>query len=143
MSQYATSVGSLNAAVDIIANKTDALNSRAYAAITADDPTLTAAQMFNAIANLSGQTATQQVTTATAAAIVALMPDCQVGHTFEFAIQNANTSSGTVTLTGGDGVTISVVGTAAQPIATTRLFVGRVTNVATPAITLYAVGQVA
>lgn len=143
MARYASTKGSLNEAIDTVADKADYLQTIGYAAVTADDPTLTAAQMVNGIVNISGQTTAQDVTTATATAIVAAIPDCQVGHTFDFVIQNANTSSGAATLLGGSGVTVSVVGTAAQPITTTRSFRGRVTNVGTPAVTIYAVGQVA
>jgi hypothetical protein len=143
MARFASTKNSLNQAVDTVADKAEYLQNFGYAAVETDDPTLTAAQMVNGIVNLSGQDAAQDVTTATAAALIALIPDCQVGHTFDFVIQNENTDSGAATLVGGDGVTVSVVGTAAQPIDTTRTYRARVTNVGTPAITIYAVGQVA
>lgn len=143
MARYSEAKTSLNDAIDTVADKADYLQSSAYTAITADDPTLTAAQLVNGIVNVSGQTTAQDVTTPTASAIVALIPDCQIGHTFDFVLRNANTSSGAATLVAGSGVTVSVVGTVAQPIATTRSYKGRVTAVDTPAVTIYAVGEVA
>ena len=143
MARFASTKTSLNGAVDTVADKAEFLQNIGYSAVTADDPTLQAAAMVNGIVNVSGQTAAQDVTTASASALIALIPDCQVGHSFTFVLRNGNTSSGAATLVAGDGVTVSVVGTAAQPIATTRSFIARVTDVETPALTFYAVGQVA
>jgi hypothetical protein len=143
MARYATTKTSLNSAVDTVADKAEYLQNLGYSEVTADDPVLQAAAMVNGIVNISDQTTAQDVTTASATALIALIPDCQVGHTFEFAIQNENTSNGAATLVGGADVTVSVVGTAAQPIDTTRLFRARVTNVGTPALTIYAVGELA
>jgi hypothetical protein len=143
MTRYASTVGSLNEAIDIVADKAEYLQSMGATGVTADDPTLTAEAMVNGIVSLTTQTAAQDVTTPSAADIVALIPDCQIGHTFRFVLRNGNTSSGAATLVAGDGVTVSVVGTAAQPIATTRSFIGRVGGIDPPDVTLYAVGQVA
>lgn len=143
MARFATTQLSLGDAINTLADKADVAGTRAAASVTAANPTLTAAQMVNGVITLSGQTAAQTVTTATAAALVALIPDAQVGYGFDMAIQNSHTTSGTATLSAGSGVTVSVVGTAAQPITTTRTFRAVITNVATPAVTIYAVGQVA
>jgi hypothetical protein len=143
MARFATVQTSLGDAINTIADKADVAGTRVASTITTANPTLTAAQMIGGVLTLSGQTAAQTVVTATAAAIVALIPDAQVGYGFDMAIQNSHTSSGTVALSAGAGVTLSVVGTAAQPITTTRLFRAVITNVATPAVTIYAVGQVA
>jgi hypothetical protein len=142
MARFASTKNSLNQAVDTVADKAEYLQNVGYSEVTADDPTLQAAAMVNGIVKVSTQTTAQDVTTATAAALIALIPDCQIGHTFDFVLQNANTSSGAATLVGGDGVTVTVVGTTAQPIATTRTYRARVTNVGTPAVTFYPVGQV-
>jgi hypothetical protein len=111
-----------------------AATTRAYNALTSSSPTLTAAQLVNAFLKLSGQTAAQTPTTPSATAICAAIPNCQIGSYFEFTIQNANTSSGAVTLTAGAGVTVT---DGAVPITKTQLFRGIVTAIDTPAVTIY------
>lgn len=144
MSRFATTQLSLSDAINTVADKADYLQTRAVNAVTSNNPTLTAAQMVNAIVTLSGQTGAQTVTTPTATALIALIPDVQVGHTFEFIVQNGHTSSGTATISPGSGVTVTnTYATAAQPITTTRIYRAVVTNVATPAVTIYPIGQVA
>lgn len=83
----------------------------------------------------SGATAAVAVTTDTAANILtALGPNVYAGQTFLLFYVNLNTSSGAVTVAGGTGVTAT--GTLTVPVAGLRVFIGTVTNVATPAITL-------
>jgi hypothetical protein len=145
MPRYASTMGSLNEAVDLVADKADFLQTMYFNSANTDDPTLTADKIVNSMVTLTGQTSAQDVTTATAAEIIALIPDCQVNHSFRFILRNSNTSSGAATLVGGEGVDISVVGTLAQPIATTRSYIARVTSVSEgmEGVTFYAVGQVA
>lgn len=137
MSRYSTAAapGSLNAAVDLAVDQINAAAALAYNAVTSDDPTLTAAQMVNGIVNVSGQTTAQDVTTAAAAALVALIPNVQIGSAFEFTLRNAHTSSGAVTVVAGSGVTLAL--TTAVPISKTQIYRGIVTAIDTPAVTLY------
>ena len=106
----------------------------AYNALTADDPTLTAAQMVNGVVKVSGQTTAQGVTTPTATLLLAALPDAKVGTSFDFVLQNANSSSGEATIVAGEGVTL--VGTTIVPITKTQLYKGIVTAVSTPAVSL-------
>lgn len=129
------SLGSLAEAITLALNAIVAATTRAYTAITSSSPTFTAAQFVNGIINLSGQTAAQSPVPPTAAAIVAAIPNCQIGSSFEAVIINANTSSGAATLQVATGVTL--VGTVAIPITKTQVFRGIVTAVDTPAVVMY------
>lgn len=132
--RFTTAQGSQTDAINSVADLANFDTVFSYNALTSDDPTLTVAQMVNGIVNVSGQTTAQDVTTPTAAAIVAAIPNCQVGSCFEFTLQNANTSSGAVTIVAGSGVTLT--GTTAVAITKTQIYRGIVTNVGTPAVRL-------
>jgi len=84
----------------------------------------TAAEMLSGLIRQTGAHGALGITTATAAALVALMKNVQVGSQFTFAYQNVDDN--TSTLTGGTGVTL--VGTTAVPTNKTQLFRGVVTN---------------
>lgn len=100
---------------------------------TAD--TLSAFQINAGIFVRSGATAAVTVTTDTATNIItALGPNTDLGMTFMLIYVNLNTSSGAVTVVAGSGVTTT--GTLTIPIAGLRVFIGTVTNVTTPAVTL-------
>ena len=144
MARFASTQTNLCESINVAVDVANASNQKTVTSVTSSGPTLTAAQMVNNIVTLSGQTAAQTVTTDTATNIVAAIPNAQIGQTFEVIIQNGHTSSGTATLSGGTGVTITnTYATAAQPITTTRQYRGVVTAIATPAVTIYPVGQVA
>lgn len=93
-----------------------ALRTQRYTAVTGS-PTLTGAQMADAIVEISGG-ATATITTATAAQIIAAMQaldaNAGVDSTASFTIVNGN--SGTVTLAAGTDVTL--VGTDVASILT-------------------------
>lgn len=72
-------------------------------------------------------------TTDTATAILAALPGATIGSTFRLRISNTTTQ--TLTLLGGSGVTI--VGTATTANATTHEWEGIVTATGTPAISMY------
>jgi hypothetical protein len=108
---------------------------RAYLARTAGAVTLTAAQLINGVVNQSGTPGAFNMTTPTAAAIVAAIKNCQVGSAFEFILVNGG--DGTVTIVAGDGVTLA--GTTAVPTVKSQIYRGIVTAVATPAVTLLGV----
>jgi len=89
-------------------------------------------QLVGGIVSFTG-TAADNLTTPTATAVLAAYPLLQVGSTFRLLVLNNGTAA--ATLVGGTGVTVTgsgVVGTGAS-----RTFIGVVTNVATPAITIY------
>jgi hypothetical protein len=103
--------------------------------------TLSTANSFNSIVR-GVPTAAATYTTATAAAIVAAIGgDCEIGTTFMVVVINASAGNNLVTMAGGEGVTISGIATVAQNAS--KIFLGRVTNVTTPAITLYGLGSTA
>ena len=144
VARFASTMYSIGDGINLAVDVANATSQRTVTSVATSAPTLTAAQMVNGIVTLSGQTTAQTVTTDTATAIVAAIPNAQIGQTFEVVIQNGHTSSGTATLSGGTGVTITnTYATAAQPITTTRQYRGVVTAIATPAVTIYPVGQVA
>jgi hypothetical protein len=135
MARFAETQGSTTDAINTTVDVANFAAQRALVALTADDPTLTAAQTVNAIVTASGQTTAQDVTTPTATAIVAAIPNCQIGSAFELIIRNEHTSSGAITVVAGSGVTLD--GTTAVPITKTQVYRGVVTAVDTPAVTLY------
>jgi len=137
MARFASAQTSEGDAIGTLADLANFLGGLGYAAITTDDPTLTVGQMVNAMLNVSGQTSAQAVTTPSATAILAAIPNGQVGSSFLFVLRNANTASGAVTLTAGAGVTL--VHDVNLPISFTQIYIGRVTAVGTPAVSIYGV----
>lgn len=96
--------------------------------------TLTADQTIEGVVTMTPGAA-RNLTTATAALIVAAIPEPRVGTTFELTVINLAATTHAITLVGGDSVT--VVGAAAVAHASSATFKGRITNVATPAISMY------
>jgi hypothetical protein len=99
--------------------------------------TLTAGQLVGGVIMRSGPTAAYTDTTDSAANIVAAIPNPQVGTAFRLRI--VNTVAFADTIAAGAGVTLS--GTTAIAASTYRDFVGIITNVGTPAVTLYGIGS--
>lgn len=122
----------------LIENSTSAVATFAYNSdATAGPLTITAAKMVNAMLDRNGGTTTRTDTTATATQIIAAIPGAIVGSTFEFVLRNISTTAGQqVDLVGGTGVTIS--GSASIFANGDITYIGIVTNVGTPAVTLYA-----
>ena len=105
--------------------------------------TLSAANSLNVIIR-GVPTAAATYTTATAADIVvAIGGDCAIGTTFMVVVLNASAGAYTITVAGGTDVTVSGVATVAQNAS--KVFLGRVTAVASgsEAITLYGLGSTA
>ena len=105
--------------------------------------TLSAANSYNTIIR-GVPTAAATYTTATAEAIVAAIGgDCAVGTTFMLVVLNASAGANTITIAGGTDVTVSGVATIAQNAS--KVFLGRVADVAagSEAITLYGLGSTA
>lgn len=104
---------------------------------TAGPLTIPAAKMVNALLDRNGGATNRADVTDTAAAIIALLPGAIVGSTFEFVIRNVSTTPGQQNdLSGGVGVTIS--GTSSIFAGGDITYIAIVTNVGTPALTLYA-----
>lgn len=140
MARFAANAQSEGVALGTITDQLNTSTQAAYNAVTTAGPfTLTAAQFVNAIYQTSGQTAAVTVNTPTAAAIVAALPNCQVGSKFEFTLINLNTTSGAVTVTGGTGVTVTLANGTTVPVTKTQIFRGVVTNATagSEAVTLY------
>lgn len=117
-----------------IQNSTVAYNSDA----TAGPLTISAAKMVDAILDRNGGTADRTDVTDTATALVAAIPGAIVGSAFNFVMRNISSTAGQkITLTAGSGVTIS--GVASVYANSQATFIGIVTAVGTPAVTLYMV----
>lgn len=121
----------------------DAESTFAYNAdATAGPATLTAAQLVQAIWDRNGGATNRSDTTPAASAIVTAIPGAIVGSSFRFIYRNASTTAGQLdTLLAGSGVTLS--GNVQIAAGQTQEYIGRITNVGTPAVTLYAVNQLA
>jgi hypothetical protein len=105
---------------------------------TAGNVTHTAASIVGGILlrNCNGSARTD--VTPTAAQLVALVPHAVVGTGIWSSIRNVSTTNIAVTLTAGAGVTLNNTITVAQN--TSQQFIYLITNVGTPAITVYTVG---
>lgn len=99
--------------------------------------TLTAAQVVGGMLLANPSTSAATYTLPTAAQIDAAVPNATVGSTFDLSIINIGTSSGTVTLSMGTGVTDG--GNAAVAIAITSSAVFRFRKTAEGAYTVYKI----
>lgn len=104
-----SNVASDEGAIQYLAAIVNSMRSGLYTGLTGASPTLTAAQMVGGSVSVSGQTTAQNVTTDTAANIIARMQaldaNAAIGSTARFTLINDNTSSGAVTVVLGSGVT--------------------------------------
>lgn len=103
---FPTNVVNTEEALQYIGALLKSLRTQRYAAVTGS-PTLTGAQMADAVVEISGGV-TATITTATGPEIIAAMqaldPNADVGSIASFTIVNGN--SGTVTLAAGTDVTL-------------------------------------
>jgi hypothetical protein len=97
--------------------------------------TLTADQLAGGFIIIDTQDA-QSTATPTATLIRNSIKGAKEGSGFLFVIKNSGDS--TMTLTAGTGVTIT--GTATIATNNSKLFLVRVTNMTTPAVTVYSIG---
>lgn len=110
---------------------------RVLLAATDAATTLTADQTTNAIVTMTPGAA-RNLTTATAAQIVAAIPEPRVGTTFELTVVNAAAATHAITLVAGSGVTLGGVAAMATIAAASSVtYLGRITNVGTPAVAFY------
>lgn len=123
---------------DAVATRT--LSGRTFRAATDAATTLTGAQTAHGIVTMTPGAA-RNLTTATAAEIVAAIPDVKVGTCFELTVINAAAATHAITLVAGDGVTLGGVAAMATIAAASSVtYLGRVTAVGTPAVTFYRKG---
>ncbi len=107
---------------------------------TSGADTIPAAKMVDGILDRDQGAADASDTTDTAAAIVAAIPGAAVGSSFVYKIRNISATSGQkITILAGVGVTIS--GIADLYAGSAADYIGIVTNVGTPAVTLYRIGK--
>lgn len=104
------------------------------------DITLTASQLSAGFLNRDPDGANSDVTTPTAAAIVAASPGKPVGHTFMLYLRNTAAGAFTLSLVGGTGVTVD--GDADVGQNNCKLFAIRLTNVTSgaEAVTAFSMG---
>ncbi len=143
--RFVTATGSegdaINALADALVGGSGAGDyiANATAAVTFDTSAATALTFIDGILVLSGQTVAVTVTPPTAAKVVAVIPNCQIGSSFDFMVVNTNATAGTATMQANSGVTYAG-GNAPTVITftTSQLYRCVVTNVATPAYTIYS-----
>lgn len=99
--------------------------------------TLTAAQVVGGMLLANPSTSAATYTLPTAALIDAAVPNATVGSTFDLSIVNIGTSSGTVTLSMGTGITDG--GNAAVAVAITSSALFRFRKTAEGAYTVYKI----
>ena len=105
---------------------------------TADVVTLTAAQLLGGLILRDPAGAGRADVTPTAALIIAALAQGGTGNAFEFTIRNTADDAETITLTAGEGVTISGTATIAQN--NSKRFLVVVTSGTT--VTIYSLGTV-
>lgn len=133
-----TNVRSDEEAIQYLASLVFALKNGTYTAVTGS-PTVTAVQMLGGFIELSGGT-TGTVTTDTAVNIIAAMlaadPNAGIGSSFPLTLVNDN--SGTMTVTGGTGVTIATTTISGTTVATgiARKYLVKQTGAATVSMTV-------
>ena len=84
--------------------------------------TLTAAQVVNGMLVANPSTSAATYTLPTGAQIDAAVPNATVGNTFDWPVINIGTSSGTVTMSMGSGITDGGNATVAVAITSSALF---------------------
>ncbi len=107
---------------------------------TAGSRTYTAAELLGGMILRNPNGGNRSDVTPTATQIVNAIEGCINGSSFEFTIRNTAGAAETITLTQGTGVTLSGTMTIAQN--NSRRFLAVVTNVESPAVTIYSLGTV-
>ena len=120
---------------------TRVLSGRVLTAASDAATTLTGAQTTHGVVTMTPGAA-RNLTTATAAQIVAAIPNAQVGTCFELTVVNAAAATHAITLVAGDAaVTLAgVAGMATIAAASSVTYLGRITATGTPAVTFYRKG---
>jgi len=103
---------------------------------TADDVTYTAAELLGGLILRDCAGGARADLFPTAATIIAAIPNCQVGDSFDVVIRNTADSSETITMTTNTGLTLSGTMTIAQ--SNSKIF--RVLVTAATTVTIYSIG---
>lgn len=109
---------------------------------TADAITYTAAQLVGGLILRDPNGAGRADVSPTAALLVAAMPGAVVGSSFEFTIRNTANGNETITLTAGNGVTLSGTMTVEQNNSKRFLVVCDNVGAGTEAVTIYSLGTI-
>jgi hypothetical protein len=109
---------------------------------TAGAKTYTAAELLGGLILRDPAGGARDDVTPDAADIVAAIANASVGASFEFTIRNTADAAETITLTAGDGITLSGTMTIAQN--SSKRFLAVITNIGagTEAVTIYSLGTV-
>lgn len=133
MARFSSTMTSTEEAINRLADLANFLGQRTRTARTAGEATLTAAQHVNGIISQAGTPGAFSLTMPTAALIVAAIPNCQIGSSYEFII--VNHGDGAITVVIGSGMTL--IGDAdTVPVNHALHYRGIVTAVDTPAVDL-------
>lgn len=115
----------------------DPLASKKTQIALTDTTTVTAEQLIAGV--LDGTpTAAATYTLPTATDLVAAIPNCKVGSSFMFVVNNKSEGTNTITVAAGTDGTADGTLTVAQHVI--RAFLVIITNVATPAYYVYGLG---
>jgi len=106
---------------------------------TAATATYTAAQLVGGYIS-DAITGASTCTTATATEIIAAIPNCQTGSSFEFTVENAASSAIAITI--GDGTGITLTGTMTIGQNNSKRFLCVVTDASAKTATIYSLGTV-
>ena len=101
--------------------------------------TLSAAQLIGGILSANPSTSAATYTMPAASTLDTALPNAVVGSTFDLAIVNIGTSSGTVTLSMGSGTGFTDGGNAVVAVATTSSALFRFRKTADGAYTVYKI----
>lgn len=107
---------------------------------TAGNVTLTAAQLLGRIILRDPNGGARTDTLPTATLLIAAMRVKKIGSAFEFTIRNTADAAETITVAAGSGITLS--GTATITQNNSKRFLAVITNVTSPAVTVYSLGTV-
>ena len=135
MARFADTQYSQSDAINTLADADEVNTHGSYRTAVGSDETLTAAQLINGCYVATGSPGATALTLPTAAAIVAAIPNCQIGSYCMFYLRNE--TDGTVTVTTNTGLTLD--GTVAVPTVKSQIFHVSVTAVDTPAVTVTGV----
>lgn len=135
MARFASTQTSEGTAIGTLADAIVAESGGVYTAKTVTTSyTLTVSELINGTVLASGTPGAHNVTTPTAAQIVAAIPNCQVNSRFVFAL--VNRTDNTATILAGSGVTLPSGPDYTVATNTSQLFIGHVTATGTPAVTI-------
>lgn len=123
--RFVNTLGSEGAALADLADRANEATETAYNTQATSLTTIPAAKMVNAVFRQTGTPGAYNMTTDTAANIVAALKNAQAGSAFDFVLQN--TGDNTITILAASGA-VTLVGVTAVPTNKTQIYKGIVTN---------------